>query len=279
MDRGMVRRLSQALRGVEGLVLAYLYGSALRAGRPRDVDIAVLIRGVGKLEAISQIVERVSKALQISEERVDVLDLERADPLLIHRILSEGVKLLDVGDEEERLSSRLQAIYPTLREELRCSRELWLREDPEVDEELLSRRLDEVLRDVALLERYLEEGLEWILGDLERTYAFERAIHRAIEAALDICRHLVHALGLGAVEYYSQYPRRLGEAGVMPQKLAEELSEMARVRNILVHRYVELNHELLYEAAERLRDLAPRLSEWLRENLRRRGFRGRGRPS
>ncbi len=28
--------------------------------------------------------------------------------------------------------------------------------------------------------------------DLERTYAFERAIHRAIEAALDICRHLVH---------------------------------------------------------------------------------------
>jgi len=28
--------------------------------------------------------------------------------------------------------------------------------------------------------------------DLERTYAFERAIHRVIEAALDICRHLVH---------------------------------------------------------------------------------------
>ena len=31
MDRGMVRRLSQALRSVEGLALAYLYGSALRA--------------------------------------------------------------------------------------------------------------------------------------------------------------------------------------------------------------------------------------------------------
>ena len=60
--------------------------------------------------------------------------MERADPLLIHRILSEGVKLLDVGDEEERLSSKLQAIYPTLRE------------DPEVDDELLSRRLNEVLK-------------------------------------------------------------------------------------------------------------------------------------
>lgn len=50
----MVRHLSQTLRGVEGLALAYLYGSALRAGRPRDVDIAVLIRGVEKLKALSQ---------------------------------------------------------------------------------------------------------------------------------------------------------------------------------------------------------------------------------
>jgi len=83
-----VRRLSQALRGVEGLALHYLYGSA------------------SGLKALSQIVERVSKALQISKER--------ADP---HRILSKGVKLLDVGDEEERPSSRLQAIYPTLRED------------------------------------------------------------------------------------------------------------------------------------------------------------------
>ncbi|MCD6479647.1 hypothetical protein J7L65_02545 [Candidatus Bathyarchaeota archaeon] len=49
-----MRHLSQTISGVEGLALAYLYGSALRAGRPRDVDRAVLIHGVEKLKAPSQ---------------------------------------------------------------------------------------------------------------------------------------------------------------------------------------------------------------------------------
>jgi len=43
-----------------------------------------------------------------------------------------------------------------------------------VDDELLSRRLDEVLRDVALLERYLSRRVGMDARNLERTYAFER---------------------------------------------------------------------------------------------------------
>jgi len=262
-------QLRRALKGIRGLRLAYLFGSLAEGASTHDIDIAFLAEEEGKLRVISELVARISRALGVPEDKIDLLDLETADIVLLHRVMRQGIKL--IGDEglERELKARLERDHLSLEEELREITRRWFEEDPALDAVLLGRRLDEVLRDANLLKRYVEGGLTWVLSDLERTYAFERALHRALEAMLDICRHVVSAKELGAVEFYSEYPLRLAEVGLMDRGLAEKLAEMARLRNVLVHRYVELDHTLLMEAAAQLVDeIVPKLGSWLRELLR-----------
>ena len=265
----VVRVLKRALEGVPGLRLAYLFGSLTRGEKARDVDLAILADEGQELHVVSEVVRRVSRALGIPEEKVDVVNLRRTDLPLAYRVITEGVKLMDRGGASLELVREVALAYPSVREELRLAARLWLEEDPEIDEELLLRRLDEVLRDATLLRRHVDKGLEWLLSDIERTYAFERALHRALEAMLGICRHVVAARGLGAVAFYSDYPVRLAESGLMSRELAEKLSELARLRNVLVHRYVELVIELLMQAARELVEhVMPSFSAWVRSLLR-----------
>ena len=261
--------LKRALGDVPGLRLAYLFGSLARGEGARDVDLAVLADEGQELHVLSEVVRRVSRTLGIPEEKVDVVNLRKADLSLAYRVITEGVKLLDRGGAGLELVREVALAYPSVREEFRLAARLWLEEDPEIDEEVLLRRLDEVLRDAALLRKYVDKGLGWLLSDIERTYAFERALHRALEAMLDICRHVVAARGLGAVAFYSDYPVRLAESGLMSHELAEKLSELARLRNVLAHRYVELDHALLMQAARELvEQVVPSFSAWVRRLLR-----------
>ena len=265
----VIRVLKRALGDMPGLRLAYLFGSLARGEGARDVDLAILADKGQELHVLSEVVRRVSRTLGIPEEKVDVVNLRKADLSLAYRVVGEGVKLVDRGGVNLELVREVALAYPSVREELRLAARLWLEEDPEIDEEVLLRRLDEVLRDAALLRKYVDKGLGWLLSDIERTYAFERALHRALEAMLDICRHVVAARGLGAVAFYSDYPVRLAESGLMSHELAEKLSELARLRNVLAHRYVEPDHALLMQAARELvEQMVPSFSAWVRRLLR-----------
>lgn len=68
----------------------------------------------------------------------------------------------------------------------------------------------------------------------------------AIEAALQICFH-ISAQRLNHVpEGYAGCFAVLGEAGVIPQDLSENLQRMARFRNMLVHVYWQVDYDRLY---------------------------------
>lgn len=131
------------------------------------------------------------------------------------------------------------------------------------------KRLDEFLRNITLIkEKYVGKSVSWLLADLERGYAFERAMHRAIEVMLDICRHIVSAKRLGLAEYYSDYPLRIAEANLMDSKTALDISRLAKLRNLLIHEYTELNYEKLLQEAEKfVNELSPKFTEWLKNFL------------
>ncbi len=78
----------------------------------------------------------------------------------------------------------------------------------------------------------------------------------AIEAALQICFH-VSARRLQRVpETYAECFALLGEAGIVPEDLSQDLQRMTRFRNMLVHVYWEVDYGLLYDALqEHLDDL------------------------
>lgn len=103
--------------------------------------------------------------------------------------------------------------------------------------------IEEMLRSIATLPLESEEAF---LADPRMVAAGESFLRRALEALLDLGRHLLaKGFGIAAAEYKS-IPQHLEESGVLSRDLAARLSEMAGYRNRLVHFYDEVTPAELY---------------------------------
>lgn len=89
-----IRRLAELL-GARGVRLAYLFGSAVGAGAPDDIDLAVL-RAQGPAHDLFPDLVRA-----LGTDRLDLIDLAQAGPLLKFRVVSDGIVLFRDSEESE----------------------------------------------------------------------------------------------------------------------------------------------------------------------------------
>lgn len=73
----------------------------------------------------------------------------------------------------------------------------------------------------------------------------------AIEAAIDMCNHLISQNGYRAPEDYADVFVILGENKAFEKSFVESLKEMARFRNRLVHIYWEIDEEQIYNILQK----------------------------
>jgi uncharacterized protein YutE (UPF0331/DUF86 family) len=91
------------------------------------------------------------------------------------------------------------------------------------------------------------DSLGTFRADPRNVAAAESYLRRALEALLDLGRHLL-AKGFGrAVVEYKEIPKALVEVGVVDRSHGETLRILAGFRNRLVHFYHEIGEEELYE--------------------------------
>jgi uncharacterized protein YutE (UPF0331/DUF86 family) len=84
--------------------------------------------------------------------------------------------------------------------------------------------------------------------------AAEHALQLAIQTCIDVGAHVVSELGLKAPADYRGVFESLCPAGLDAQ-LAERLAAAAGMRNILVHGYLDVDDEAVWNALDRLADL------------------------
>lgn len=89
--------------------LIILFGSQVAgtAGRQSDTDIAVLDDAPLSLKQRAEISEHVARKLHVSEDLIDVVDLQSASPLLQYQVAERG-KLL-FGAREKFVRFRVRA--------------------------------------------------------------------------------------------------------------------------------------------------------------------------
>ncbi len=139
-----------------------------------------------------------------------------------------------------------------------------------------------------LREKVVIERAAWVramlsgLADLplgtERTFredprnaaAAESYLRRALEALLDLGRHiLAKGFGIAAAEY-KQIARLLQRHAVLDENEADLLERMAGYRNRMVHFYQEVGEKELYELSTRrandIEGLLERMLAWIRSN-------------
>ncbi len=114
------------------------------------------------------------------------------------------------------------------------------------------------------------EDEETFFSDRRNVGMAESCLRRALEALLDLGRHiLAKGFGLGVSEY-KQIASELGERNVLSRREAEILRVLAGYRNRMAHFYHEIEpHELYEVCTQDLMDLE-RIAEayriWLKEH-------------
>lgn len=93
----MARHISAVLKGDKNILLAYLFGSAVKGGpHPKDIDIAVMLKktlhGMKKLEFINRTSSKIEKA---ANRPADVIILNGAAPALRQQVVKYGHLLLE----------------------------------------------------------------------------------------------------------------------------------------------------------------------------------------
>lgn len=124
-----------------------------------------------------------------------------------------------------------------------------------VDADRIEQRLAVLRRELTVLDEIRMGGESAYLTDPLVMRATERSLQVAIQACIDLGAHVLLELDLGAAGSYAEVFANLRSAGVLPPDLSERLVEAARMRNRLVHLYVEIDRSAVFAALEHLDDL------------------------
>jgi uncharacterized protein YutE (UPF0331/DUF86 family) len=126
------------------------------------------------------------------------------------------------------------------------------------------RRLQDVIRRLRKLQatplsRFREdEDVQWLA---------ERGLHLGCQIVLDVGSHVLSGAFGRPAETYEQILAGLGRERVLSTALVEEVGGLGGFRNILVHAYLDLDPERVWEVLQRAPDrferFAREVSSWL----------------
>lgn len=110
---------------------------------------------------------------------------------------------------------------------------------------------------------------EEYLNDLILQRAVERTLMNLIQATIDLASHIRSGIGKSAAASAKGKIRAIGEAGVISPELQEHLAEAAGFRNVLAHRYGDIDHvevhSILHEDLRWFERYQQEVAQWLKE--------------
>lgn len=259
-----ILRLKEALSKDKSILLAYLFGS--RAGGDAmplsDYDIAVLLKDES-LSTFAKVMFAASEALGIIEDKVDVLNLAKAPIHLKAKVLAEGIKIVDRGYEDS-IRLEINTRYPEIAHKNKELLKKWLGNPDSLDLKVIKDRLDYLSQLSDNLRIFQERhNVREVSEDFEAWHALKSMVQDSVQAIIDICAHIFSWKKLGVAESYRQYVEKLVEHGHMMEELAEEIKNAIVIRNRLIHRYLLVKPDELWNFAAKLhRQIMPRFRGW-----------------
>lgn len=115
-----------------------------------------------------------------------------------------------------------------------------------IDADLVRRKLSRLNMYLEKLKPISQKNLEEYKSDFYLKSSAERFIQLIVECATDINNHVVVEIGNRPPEDYRVSFVRASEAGLISGDLADKLKGSAGMRNILVHEYMDIDDEKVY---------------------------------
>jgi len=116
-----------------------------------------------------------------------------------------------------------------------------------IDRDVIEGKFDIIKRNLEFLNEIKTLSLEQFLKSYRDIQAAKYSLLEIIEACIDIANYIISVKGFRRAEEYSEMFKVLEEEGMLGKKLANKLEDMARFRNLLVHRYGEIDNKRVLE--------------------------------
>lgn len=116
-----------------------------------------------------------------------------------------------------------------------------------VDEEVFVTKLEDVDEFVSDIEEMRGLRRQEYLDDFVLQRAVERTLMNLVQATVDLASHVRRSEGLGPAETSKEEIDCLHEAGIVSEETSDKLQEAVGFRNVLAHRYGEIDHDVVYD--------------------------------
>ena len=259
----VVAPLRECLAPEDDVVLAYVFGSVARgrAGPLSDLDVAVLLADdadIGRRHL--ELIAALTSSIKSSE--VDVVILNDAPVALAYRVLRDGRPIVN-RNERVRVGHWVATVdryldMEPMRRMLAAGLQHRLEEGRLgrlVDPDAVRRRLREIDRRVARLGRIQATGRGAFVADPGLQTQAERHLQLAIQSAIDIALHIVAEDSTATPEDYGSSFSALAGLDVIGRPLAQRLRVAVGLRNVLVHAYLDVDPERIWDQLSGLTDL------------------------
>lgn len=135
------------------------------------------------------------------------------------------------------------------------------------DQEKVTKLVSELRRSVVRLRDIAKLSQDEFLNDPDKIGSSKYHFIVAIESSIDMCNHIISRNGYRVPENYDDTFRVMAEAGALDAAFSNELINMAKFRNRLVHLYWEVDDQQLYEILQDRLDDFKRLLDSIVEFL------------
>ncbi|BEP17852.1 DUF86 domain-containing protein [Pyrofollis japonicus] len=130
-------------------------------------------------------------------------------------------------------------------------------------------RISRARRSLERLRKIARHSFEEYMGDEDLQALAERHLHVLLEAILDLAAFIAARRGLARGPTYRDIVEAVIEAGVVPKEFSDLARAIPGMRNILVHGYAEIRHDIIYETLKNELDALTRILDALAEEAQR----------
>ncbi|WP_128905725.1 type VII toxin-antitoxin system HepT family RNase toxin [Halorubrum amylolyticum] len=138
-----------------------------------------------------------------------------------------------------------------------------------VDETVVATKLEqahEYTNDLAEMRGIPKE--EYV-SDVVLQRAVERTLMNLIQSCIDLAQHVRAANGISSGGTAKEEIRALGELEIISRDTQQKIEEAVGFRNVLAHRYGEIDHDVVYEVLHEdlhwFKRFQQEVAQWLRD--------------
>jgi len=121
-----------------------------------------------------------------------------------------------------------------------------------LDLSLIERRLAMILEENEFLKSIKKQNYNEFLNDGKSLRSTARAIETIAQSIIDICSHIVAQKHFGISDTYKGTIELVTQHHIISMDLATNLQKVVAMRNVLVHQYLDIDFEIVWNAIDTL---------------------------